>query len=287
MESGHSAVDVDAMHRVQLANLKELDRVCKKHNIKYYLAFGTLIGAIRNNGIIPWDDDIDVVMKREDYDRLKKLDVKEWKESYFLQSIDSDPECGKCYMKLRDSSTTLIEKYAQNKDINHGISIDIYSLIHLADDLNLRKKQLRYSLGYMLLTENHPAQNHGLMLKLASGFVLSIIPPKMKKWLRSRCEQHMLAYQAEDTECSFVLSGLVALHRSIKNTYFENAIPHKFEDSEFLIPSGYDDWLSTVYGNYMQEPPIEKRNIKLDGFALVDVNKPYTDYKGKYYLISK
>jgi len=75
--------------------------------------------------------------------------------------------------------------------------------------------------------------------------------------------------------------------RGIKNVYFKEAIPHKFEDSEFLIPSGYDDWLSTIYGDYMKAPPEDQRTMKLDGFVLVDVNRPYTDYKGKYYLIDK
>ena len=277
-------IDIDAMHRVQLDNLKELDRVCKKHNIKYYLAFGTLIGAVRDNGIIPWDDDIDVVVKREDYDKLLRLPKNEWNEPYFLQSIESDPECGKCYMKLRNSNTTLIERYAQHKNINHGISIDIYSMINIADDLKKRKTQLRYALGYMLLTENHAAQNHGLLLKVLSGFVLAIIPKRAKLALRKKCEKKMLAYQKVHTEYCFVLSGLVALHRAIKNVYFEEAIPHAFEDSVFLIPSGYDDWLSTVYGNYMEAPPEEKRTIKLDGFVKVDVNNPYTDYKGIYYF---
>ncbi len=279
-------INIDAMHKIQLGNLKELDRVCRKNKIRYYLAFGTLIGAVRDNGIIPWDDDIDVVVAREDYDKLLHLEPSEWNQPYFLQSIKSDPECGKCYMKLRNSNTTLIERYAQHKDINHGISIDIYSMIHIADNLNERKKQLRYVLGYMLLTENHPARNHGLILKFVSGAILGVLPESLKKRIKKLCENKMLAYQKVDTEYCFVLSGLIALHRAIKNKYFEEAIPHKFEDSEFLIPSGYDDWLTTVYGDYMEAPPENKRGIKMDEFIVVDVDKPYTYYKNKYYFVN-
>ncbi len=280
-------IDMKAMHEVQLGNLKELDRVCKKHGIKYYLAFGTLIGAIRDNGIIPWDDDIDVVVTRADYNRLLSIDKSEWNAPYFLQSFETEPDSAITYMKVRNSNTTLIEKHLQKLDINHGISIDIYSMVNVPDNPRDRRKQLKFFKGFMLFTANQPAQNHGLFYRMASGLLLFVIPVGVRKKLRSYCEKKMLKYQNEKTNECIVLAGFNGLKRTIKNEFFNKTLYHKFEDTEFPIPGGYDEWLSTRYGDYMKHPPKEQQKMKVDGFVLVDAEHPYTEYRGKYYFPKK
>lgn len=283
-----SGVDMDALHQVQVGILHELDRVCKKQGIGYYLAYGTLIGAVRNGKIIPWDDDIDVVVSWDDYETLMTLPKEEWKDGFFLQSEQSEPNAKKCYMKLRNSNTTLIEKTNQYKDINHGIAIDIYPLIHLADDLKKRKQQLRYALGYMFFTEDHVAQNHGIIYKLLSGVLIHVIPHATKVSLRQKCKEKMLMYQKQSTEESFVLSGKSGLYTAIKNHVFIEAIPHRFEDGEYFIPSGYNEWLSADYGeDYMIPPAENERGVKLEGFVKVDTKRPYTYYKNKLYFVNK
>ena len=285
MDFHSDRIDLKALHKVQVGILHELDRVCKKNGIRYYLAYGTLIGAIRHNGIIPWDDDIDVVVSRSDYEKLMELPASEWQEPFFLQSEKTSPNACKCFMKLKNSNTTLIEKENQHRDINHGISIDIYPLVNLADDPAKRKAQMRYALAYMLFVENHPARNHGTFYKMASAMVLGVLPSFAKNRIKRFCERKMLAYQNVSTEDCFALSGLAGLV-AVKNRYFQEAIPHAFEDGMFTIPSGYHEWLTTDYGeNYMTPPPESERGVKLDNFVLVDTEHSYKIYKNKYYFV--
>ena len=286
MDFHSDRIDMKALHKVQVGILHEFDRVCKKNGIRYYLAYGTLIGAVRENGIIPWDDDIDVVVPRNDYEKLRDLPASEWREPYFLQSEKTDPNACKCFMKLKNSNTTLIEKENQHRDINHGISIDIYSLVNLANDAGKRKTQLRYALAYMLFVENHPAQNHGTFYKMASTVVLKVLPPFIKNKIKHFCERKMLAYQNVSTEECFVLAGLVVLHVAVKNRYFQEAIPHAFEDGVYMIPSGYHEWLTSDYGDsYMTPPPESERGVKLDNFVMVDTEHSYKTYKNQYYFV--
>lgn len=286
-ENKKSLIDFDAMHSVQLEILREFDRVCRKNNIRYFLIFGTLIGAVRDHAIIPWDDDIDVVVPRMDYERLLQLDQSEWKTPFFFQTAENSPDYCKCYAKLRNSDTTLIERTERHKNINHGISIDIYSMINLADDMRKRKIQLIYSAIYMLLTENHPAQNHGRFFKFASAVVIKITPTIIKERLKKACEKKMLAYLNIKTRDSFILAGFNGLKIPIRNKYFKRTAYGKLGDYEFPIPSGYHEYLTITYGDYMKRPEKKEQDMKVEGFIKVDVNRPYTYYKNKLYFVKE
>jgi len=95
-------------------------------NLTYYISYGTLLGAIRHKGFIPWDDDIDVCMPRGDYDRFIKEGSEYLPENYFIQTMESDPKYALNFAKLRDSNTALFEKHVLDVDINHGVFIDIF-----------------------------------------------------------------------------------------------------------------------------------------------------------------
>ena len=139
--------EVKKLWAVELDLLAELDRVCKKHGLKYAANGGTLLGAIRHKGFIPWDDDIDVMMPRCDYEKLIKLAPTEFASPYYLESIHSDAETLMWFAKLKNSATAAIE-YPYNPERNQGIFIDIFPLDNVADDarkvLEQRKLALRY-----------------------------------------------------------------------------------------------------------------------------------------------
>lgn len=122
--------------------LKEFDRVCKENNLRYYLFAGTLLGAIRHKGIIPWDDDIDVAMPRADYNKLLELSATEFGEKFFLQTPATDKGYHKAFAKLRNSETTEIPYVDAAFDYNHGVFIDIFPLDEVSDDHRKFKKQL-------------------------------------------------------------------------------------------------------------------------------------------------
>ena len=121
--------------------LKEFDRVCQKNNIKYILFAGSALGAVRHHGFIPWDDDLDVALLREDYDRLIHLDASEWNNAYYLQREYSD-HWPMYFSKLRKNNTTCLEKYhPKDSKIHQGIYIDVFPVDNASDSTIVRKLQ--------------------------------------------------------------------------------------------------------------------------------------------------
>ena len=119
---------MNELQQKELELFKAFVRVCEKHNLKYFLVGGSALGAIRHKGSIPWDDDIDVGMPREDYDKFCELQYEYEGTPYFIQNFKSDPCYIYNYGKLRDSSTTFIENTYKNNRINHGVWIDIFTI---------------------------------------------------------------------------------------------------------------------------------------------------------------
>ena len=116
--------------------LEQFDRVCKKHGLRYFVYYGTLLGAVRHQGYIPWDDDIDVVMFRDDYERFQLIASEEFTEPYFFQNSYTDCVLWP-FSKIRDSRTTAIERRFTNlRDFHHGIFMDVFPLDSVSDGIN-------------------------------------------------------------------------------------------------------------------------------------------------------
>ena len=281
--------NIEALHKIQYEILLELDRVCKKHGIKYYLAYGTLLGAIRQNGFIPWDDDIDTMMSYDDFEKLKQIDPKEWRHPYFLQCFESDKQYRRCFAKLRNSETTLVTKELEHLDINQGVDVDIYPFVNLADDPEDRKRQYRDTMIYMLLTYDEPPRNHGQLYYAGSKIILSLIPKWAKTKLLEKYKKRVLRYQDIQTEEVYTVNGNIEIMRQpMKSNWFSESVDCMFETKEFPIPIGAHEWMRSRYGDdYMLPPPESKRGIKFDTFVIIDLEKPYSEYKGIAYCTEK
>lgn len=278
-------LNLNRLHEKQYQILVEFDRVCRKYDLKYFLGFGTLLGAVRHSGFIPWDDDIDTMMPYEDYIKLKNIPSVEWRKPFFFQSPESDKNYTKCFSKVRNSETTLITEDNCESDINQGVDIDIYPIINLADDPVLRKKQYRNTMAYMLFQVNTPPRNHGKLFYFVGKVALTLTPDLLKSKLKAILLKKLTAYQGDSTKNCYVVCGNIEIMRQVLETeWFEKSILHNFEQQEFPIPIGYDEWLISRYGrNYMDMPPKEMQGIKLEQFIKVDLDNPYVIYKGEYY----
>ena len=136
--------DADRLRKVQLLELeiaKELKRICEKNNIKFFFLWGSLLGAVRHQGFIPWDDDMDFGMLREDYEKLIEACKTDLDERFFLQTWDTDSNYPFSYAKLRLKGTHFIEQFAGNSMLNDGIFIDIFPLDNAPDTCVKRKIQ--------------------------------------------------------------------------------------------------------------------------------------------------
>ncbi len=273
---------VKELQQSQKRILLELDRVCKELDISYCLAFGSTLGAVRHKGFIPWDDDIDVYMFVDDMEKLQKnSDL--LNEGYFLQHHKSDPEFGLMITRLRDSNTTLIEKSEVDRDINHGIFIDIYPLFNSPKGGIGAKKLLLYSMIYRLMLYGVAPQNRGRLMKLGSLFLLKVVPRRARKKIIQRSYKKM-----KSVDKTGYLSSLYGDEANIR--YPQRWIfPVKwvpFEDIIVPIEANPKGYLTLTYGDYMQLPPPHKR-VFHHGYEFVDFDKSYLEYKGKKYCKEK
>ena len=268
----------------ELEALKELRWICDENGISYFLFAGTLIGAIRHKGFIPWDDDLDVGMTVPNYHAFQELCKTKLRDGFYLQSPESDPEAGLSYCKLRMDGTTLIVDYLSDKDIHHGINIDIYPIYRVPDGSMKRKLQNVAGALYLLMQAGQTPQNHGALLKIGSSVILFLVRGKNRIRLKNACLKQMEKYESTQTKNRRMMHGNAGLFKYMyQSEIYDNTMLAEFEGELFSIPERYDDCLRVYYGDYMQLPPVEQRGAKMKDVVKIDTDKSYKDYKGVYY----
>ncbi len=274
---------LNELHAVQLDMLKKLIAICRDHNLSYFLAFGSLLGAVRNHGIIAWDDSIDVVMPYSDYHKLTKLKQTVWGEDLFLQTYDTDPDYPNCYAKLRNSRTTFINADYADLDINHGIYINIMPLVSLADDARARRRQIRSAKLYKALANGNPLSEKDVTLGVYSLLLGSSEHRRIR--MRDRMKERVLKYEGKDTKDCLALAGSVSLTLPLSKAWFASAIEGDFEHLKVNLPVGWHEWLTLRYGDYMVAPISELQGDKISRLVTLNTDKPYTEYKGITYCV--
>ena len=247
----------------QMDLLTELDRICKKHHIRYFLVGGTLIGAIRHDGFIPWDDDIDVGLLREDYDRLRQACEEDLDPQYFLHDWEMDPASPHPFYKLKIRGTHYPETLAAKSRMNDCIYIDVFAYDNAPDSKFLRKihsVQTYIMRKILLLRCNFDLSGDRTGRKILYGtlkFLSRIRSVESWKKTYTRIQQK---YNHKPTEKVVNLGGAYCYDReSVRRVNVEKTIPHSFEGKTFEIPEGYDAFLRNCYGDYMQLPPEDQR----------------------------
>ena len=243
--------DLRSVQLLQLDILKELDRICKKHDIKYWLEAGTLLGAVRHEGFIPWDDDLDVGMLSGDYKKFLKIAEEELPDSIFLQTKTSDSSSFQNYAKLRDTNSLYIEYQTDFSISGHkGVYIDIFEFDYYPD---ISKKTIRFFYNKIGKTTDILSKKQKLSLKtILQYFVFNIQRVTFKfiwKLMNKKKSKKFIANIIED-------NGYCVKQKT--NSIFPLKAT-KFEGQEFPAPNDSDSYLKSLYGNYMELPPIEKR----------------------------
>lgn len=280
---------MDSLRDLQLKELeilKELKKVCEENGIQYFLFAGSLLGAIRHNGFIPWDDDLDTAMTLTNYHKfLEVCKNGKLKEGFFLQTPENEPEAGLSYSKLRMDGTTLIVNYLADRDIHHGINIDVYPLYKVSDNWLGQKVQFFAGALYMLMQAQHVPKHHGWMMKFGSALLLFILKGKLRELVKGKCLQIMEKYENKPVKYRCMLFGNTGLFKYLlKVEDFENTVSHVFEDVDVQIPQGYEDYLTCYYDNYMELPPEDERGAKMKDIVFYDTHNSYLVYRGIKYL---
>lgn len=284
IQKGVKSVDEDQMKHHSKATLQEhqlalyellqaFDSVCKKHNIRYMLFAGTALGAVRHKGFIPWDDDLDVVMLRPEYERFLEVAQQELDGKKFFLQKEFSEHWPMFFSKLRLNGTTCLERFIpKDLEIHQGVYIDLFPCDNLSDSMVKRKLQFYLSKIVIAKSLNRRGYLTDSVLKKLFMAMCSWIPDKK---LRS------IVRNASDVNSQCVHTFFGASSRYEKAIYprrwFEREVQLPFEAGEFPVSAQYDLLLTKLYGDYSTPLPPCERNSKVHA-EFVDLKKPYTEY---------
>lgn len=261
---------------VELDLLEQFQRVCKEHGLRYFASGGTLIGAIRHKGFIPWDDDIDLMMLREDYEKLLAIAPGAFEAPYFFQTVDTDKRYSRGHAQLRHSNTTaLLQNEGKNFPFNQGIFIDIFPADEAADDPDKLKKQRRTIRLYERLLDagvRYPANPRKNFLKNGVHAIASLLP---YRWVYRQKEKAARQYNGTGQSRVGLLTFMPDDDRLLfPKAGFDEVLTVPFESGEIDIPAGYDEILRVQYGDYM----VMKKENSYHGTITFDTERSYLDY---------
>ncbi len=261
-------LDAQTLRKLQLVEVKALDevrRICEKHDLKYFLIAGTLIGAIRHKGFIPWDDDIDIGMLRSDYNKFIEYCKTDLDTGhFFLQSPSTEKGSADFgLLRIRINGTKYIERHRKNLNLHSGIFVEIFPYDDLPDN---ELHRFFYSYSFYFLKKAAGAR---LGYKYGNGnpfkefivaclaFFTKIIPlNKLIKLL----DNYQQFYQNPDSKWVFLIAGGESYKKEkhLRKTVSELSTA-EFEGKQYPVPKDYDTFLTEQYGDYMTPPPEDKR----------------------------
>lgn len=262
--------DLEKMKKIELEMLIELDRICRKHKIKYNICAGTLLGAVRHNGFIPWDDDIDVRMLRSEYKKFCKVCENELDTTrFFLQNHHTDPGYRWYFGRILRNGTEYVRVGQEELEQKTGVFIDIFPSDGMPKSSVLKlpyyflawscRKTLWSPVGVRIIKE--PLQRFIF-------FLLSLIPAKVplgildylsRKYDERKCERLELLGLKKDKS---IFDSQKIQQNGAKREWHLDLIEKEFEGHMFFAPRNYHEWLVEEFGDdYMQLPPVEKRTI--------------------------
>lgn len=266
---------------VELQMLDLVDVICRKYGISYFMINGTLLGAVRHKGFIPWDDDLDIGMLRKDYDRFLEVAQNEVQSPFVMQNMWTEEDCffgG--YTRLRNSGTTGIQVKELGHKSNQGIWIDILPFDNCTMDerkQQLKDKKIRHA--YELLyakVYGKDCKQFGRLSPWKWKCCRLMASMQSQQALCRRMQSAMMLYTEEETEDIAVFSGY-GNSRILRKVDFQKTVPLEFAGRKLPAPAGYQNYLFMTLGkDYMKYPPIEERKPKHTG--IFDPERPYDEY---------
>lgn len=262
---------------IELDIYQKFAEVCKQHDLTFWGDGGTLLGAVRHNGFIPWDDDLDVIMPRKDYNKLMELGTRVFDEPYFLQTPHTDPNYGYSFAKIRNGNTTCIPEVFTKAGFNHGIHIDIFPLDEL--DLNTFEHDKAKITEHIMRCSSFMKRNSIDLLnqKQMENFHKYWTDYPAKEYDEIQRIASNPAYRGSDYVANCTVTSLKSSAQIWKASWFNKTIMHQFETIEIPMPYKIDERLKAQYGNYMEFPPVEQRG-KWHPDVLWDPDTCYTEY---------
>ena len=245
--------DIKELRQIQIAILDEIDRFCTAHGITYFLSSGTLIGAVRHKGYIPWDDDIDLYMPRQDYERFLR-EYHDCKNVYRIMSPDTDKNYCYTFAKMVNTRTRLVETETKGYEI--GVFVDLFPIDYVTDNMAERRRIFKYK--RLLYKIRRCKLSHENYLASRLAYLCYKYLPVPLSAINSIIRRMTVRREPTQTVCNMSESG-----PSIKGCFaakdIASSVDILFEGKYYKTMVGYKEYLSHTYGNYMQLPPVEQR----------------------------
>ena len=245
--------DIQELRQIQMGILDEVHQFCEQHGLRYFLSSGTLIGAVRHRGYIPWDDDIDIYMPRQDYEQFL-LTYTDAKGIYRAINPSTDPHYYYTFAKVVDQRTRMVEKETEGYEI--GVYLDIFPVDYVTDNLSRRErvfriKKLLYKIRRCKISNSNPLQSRLAywcykLLPLSAHEVFQLI------------QKIIVLEEPTQTVCNMTEAG-PKMKGCFPAADIASSVDIEFEGRTYKTMVGYKDYLERTYGDYMKLPPIEQR----------------------------
>lgn len=274
--------NMDLLHRVDLEIVNEVVRICREHDLKYYMLGGTMLGAIRHKGFIPWDDDIDLGMPREDYEKFLQVAPKELSPHLKVVNYRNDPNFMYYITRILDTETRVVEERIGNENKYTHASIDIFPVDGTPNNALLRKVyffRVLYHRALMSLCYKDSIDRKRKRggAEKALLWVMERIPvEKMTTPYKQKCKIDKLL-RSQKVEGSKYIGNIMGAYRTreiVPAEYYGEGKLYDFEDIQLVGMDMYHEYLTYTYGDYMQLPPEDKRKTH---FKILEIHGQKVD----------
>ena len=254
------------LQAVEIQILEEIIRICNKHNLRWFVVYGTALGTVRHQGFIPWDDDIDIGMLREDYDKFVKVASNELSKGFSMCHYSVDEKVAHYFVKIRKDDTLFVEESSRRIRSHQGIFVDVFSFDNVPDDKDEKRKHIHKMWKYNKLFVNKsiakPCDNGTGVLKYFFKNCIKKITKLAtlafsKKYFYKKLDNVVQKYKFAD--CKSVIQSVTSDLTELDKDDIFPTVKMKFENIYVEVPRNYDKILKGNYGNYMELPPENKR----------------------------
>ncbi len=256
----------DTIKRIQYVEfdiMQKIERICKAHNLTYFAIGGSVLGAVRHQGFIPWDDDIDIAMPRKDYEEFLHYAAEELPQGYFLQTVFTEKNSPFYFTKVRKDNTKFVEDYLKELDIHHGLFVDIFPFDNVPDNAVLKKLHYilcRFAnhlfLSKCLTTVRNPKleKNVGYKIFIRKVLHFLLLPVPKSLLFRFLDSSVQMFNNRECKEISHIVRKRLRI--KLEDLYPITELP--FGELKMPVPNNYDAYLTAQYGDY-KNPPVKKK----------------------------
>lgn len=246
----------------QLEILKVIDNFCRANGINYSLYAGTLLGAVRHGGFIPWDDDLDICMKRSEYNKFIEAWLANGPEGYILQNKETEPEFTQSFTKIRKDHTTFLQSKEEAGKYHTGIFVDIFPIDRMPNE-GLAKKIFDFRcMLYQLYTREFVPPKSGRATKIITSVLLKCTSSKGRKRLRGKLLDKITKNDDDPNLNTAAIETMASLKIRFPKDMLDSYVNLKFEDGEFMCFKDWDEHLKCKFKDYMKLPPKEEQTWK-------------------------